>query len=217
MNDSYYFIKDIIPDEISELKVLFVFESPYKQELVNGYPVAGSSGKTISKFLNKIDPAIPVNLSFGQYMTFFKDTRFGIVNCSNYPMDKAVYGPDTEMPFPIEHLDSIRKKLSGSGKIKKELTSTYQKLLKDFEGRIQKYTLKNTSLIVLCGKVALNFYNDTKLNLANETVSVPHPSRNQWAYRKYAETMSRLKDFIKYKILGTLNPGSTVAKKSNSA
>ena len=190
--NSEYLVNDIIPD-INSLKVLFIFESPYKQELINGYPVAGGSGKTVSKFLNKIDSSIPDNVPFGQYMAFFKDSRFGIANCSNYPMDKAAYESDDFTLYSPEDLDKIRKKLTSTGKAGKELEETYKRLRNDFEIRINEYIKNPEILIIVCGKIASNFYKDSKLNLGNEKIEVPHPSRNQWVYKKYEEVMSGLK------------------------
>jgi hypothetical protein len=200
MYENKYKIEDIIPENKETLKVLFVFESPYKQELINGYPVAGGSGKTISKFLNKIDDSIPTNLPFGQFMSFFKDERFGIANCSNYPMDKAAYEIDADIPFPPEDLDVIRKKLTSSGKVGKVLDETYSKMRKDFRQRIVKYIKNKDTIIVLCGKIAHNFYHDSELNLPNKIISVPHPSRNQWVYKKFEDIMSDLKDEIRKQI-----------------
>jgi hypothetical protein len=201
MSENKYKVEDIIPENREKLKVLFVFESPYKQELINGYPVAGGSGKTISKFLNKIDDAIPANIPFGQFMTFFKDVRFGIANCSNYPMDKAAYETDSDVPFPPEDLDIIRKKLTSSGKVGKSLDETYSKMRQDFKLRIEKYIEDKTIIIVLCGKIAHNFYHDSELSLPNKVISVPHPSRNQWVYKKFEDIMSNLAAEIRKQIV----------------
>ena len=191
-----YKVEDIIPENRSTLKILFVFESPYKQELINGYPVAGGSGKSISKFLNKIDSSIPVNLPFGQYMTFFKDERFGIANCSNYPMDKAAY-EDDDVPYNPEELDLIRKKLTSSGKVGNALEKTYQRLRDDFRNRVNSYVQKKSVIIVLCGKIAHNFFLDSKFEFENRVISVPHPSRNQWVYAKYENIMDNLESLVK--------------------
>ena len=201
MSENKYKIEDIIPDNKDNMKILFVFESPYKQELINGYPVAGGSGKTISKFLNKIDSSIPANLPFGQYMTFFNDNRFGITNCSNYPMDKAAYDSGVEVPFPPEDLDLIRKKLTSTGKVGKELEETYSRMRHDFKKRIKTYIKNKNTITILCGKIAHNFYNDSKLNLQNKVISVPHPSRNQWVYKKYENIMQILKNEIRKELL----------------
>lgn len=190
-----YFVEDIIPEDIKRLKVLFIFESPYKQELLNGYPVAGGSGKTVSRFLNKIDTSIP-DFPFGQYMNFFKDERFGIANCSNYPMDKAAYEDNAKVPYKPEILDLIRKKLTGSGKITKDLEDTYQELRNDFKKRILNYTDDNDVIIVLCGKIAHNFFIDSGIDIDNNVISVPHPSRNQWVYERYKNIMEDLAELI---------------------
>jgi hypothetical protein len=196
-----YKIEDIVSENKEKLKILFVFESPYRQELINGYPVAGGSGKSITKFLNKIDNSIPAKLPFGQYMTLHKDNRFGIVNCSNYPMDKAVYAADANLPYIPEDLDIIRKKLTSSGKIGKTSEKTYSRLMHNFKKRIKKYVSNKSIIIVLCGKIAHNFFYDSELSLPNMVISVPHPSRNQWVYKKYEDVMSNLEKEINNKLL----------------
>ena len=212
MSKEKYKVEDIVSDNKEKLKVLFVFESPYKQELINGYPVAGGSGKSISKFLNKIDSSIPTNIPFGQYMTFCKDERFGIANCSNYPMDKAAYEMDATVPYKPDDLDIIRKKLTSSGKVGKVLEETYSRVRLNFKKRIENYISNKNIIIVLCGKIAHNFFYDSGLNLSNKVISVPHPSRNQWVYRKYEDVMEQLKNEIKILI----KPQTTVAKFRNS-
>ena len=47
-NFNDYFVNDLIYEDT---KILFVLESPHIYEVKNGYPVAGKSGKDMSKIL----------------------------------------------------------------------------------------------------------------------------------------------------------------------
>ena len=86
-----YGVHDIIPENLEGLKAAFILESPYRDEVAFQCPVAGASGKAISRYMGVIDPKIPSNLPFGRYLKKSKDGRFAVLNCSNYPMDANAY------------------------------------------------------------------------------------------------------------------------------
>ncbi|MCP4176559.1 MAG: hypothetical protein GY756_02235 [bacterium] len=193
-----YFVKDLIPPNTKNLKVLFIFESPYKKELEHEHPIAGGSGKSVGKFLNKIIPEIPTDIPFGCYLNKCKDPRFAAVNCCNYPMDKAAY-PDSLKSiddFEIEKLDKLRVKLSQSNKLNINLTETFNLLADKFEYKLNKLN-HNSILKIFCGKFAQNFYHCCGSNLNINALQVPHPSRNQWSHQRYGEVIQSMLEKIK--------------------
>ena len=82
-----YKVNDIIPLDLQNLKVIFLFESPFKEEVKNGCPIAGRSGKAVTKKINSILPKVTLKIPFGIWMKQSNDERFAIMNCCNYPLD----------------------------------------------------------------------------------------------------------------------------------
>jgi hypothetical protein len=85
-------VKDLLPDKIECMKILFILESPYLNELYYQIPLAGNSGKSITKFIrDHINKVIPENYPFGSYIKNYNNTSFGIMNCSTKPLSKKLY------------------------------------------------------------------------------------------------------------------------------
>ena len=187
MNCNKYYINDLISD-ILNLKIIFVLESPYSSEVIHGHPLAGSSGLSISIFLqnvyDKIDPDLPI----GCQIYNKKINNIGIINCSKYPLDENVYSClEIRSTKLIKSLESIRK--NQSSKVRKDAftNKVHQHLLKKFKVKVNKIHSLNTSVVFIpCGELARNFIAECKLDDKNKYLKiVPHPSRNQWNYKFY--------------------------------
>ena len=81
-----YFVNDLID---STTEIIFVLESPHVYEVKNGYPVAGKSGKDMSKIL--FEDAELKKESFGKLISEKKVQKFGIINISNIPLQELAY------------------------------------------------------------------------------------------------------------------------------
>ncbi|HJO95586.1 MAG TPA: hypothetical protein QF753_19475 [Victivallales bacterium] len=197
-SNNNYFVEDLIPSNTKNMKVLFIFESPYKKELEHRHPIAGGSGKSVGKFLNKIVPEIPTDIPFGCYLKKSKDSRFAAVNCCNYPMDKEAYPGDLKIidNLYIDKLDRLRLKLSQSNKLNINITETFNLLADKFEYKLNKLN-HNSVLKVFCGKFAQNFYSCCGNNLNINALHVPHPSRNQWSHKRYADVIQNMLEKIR--------------------
>jgi hypothetical protein len=193
-----YFVNDLIPTNNKNLKVLFIFESPYKKELEHEHPIAGASGKSVGKFLNKIIPEIPIDIPFGCYLKQSNDSRFAAINCCNYPMDKAAYPENITKidDFEIDKLNQLRIKLSQSNKLNMNITPAFNLLADKFESKLNKLN-HNSVLKIFCGKFAQNFYFCTGSNLNINALNVPHPSRNQWSHQRYSDIIQNMLKEIK--------------------
>lgn len=74
---------DLIPFPI-ELETLFILESPHKDELKNGYPAAGKSGKNMARVIFKDSD----DKSFGEFL-FEKNAKvkkYGVFNSCQFPL-----------------------------------------------------------------------------------------------------------------------------------
>ncbi len=179
-----YFVDDLI-DEDS--KIIFVLESPHTDEVKNGYPVAGKSGKDISKVL------FGLSEPFGKLLYEKKITNIGIVNVSNYPLQKSAY--KNQDLKTIEFFEQIRQNPKTRKYDKNSINPTINKIMIDFKNRI---TTCRDKKVVLCGNFAQNafdFWLDE--NEFKDILRVPHPSFNNWTKVRYKETIEKLKDFIR--------------------
>ena len=178
-----YFVDDLI---FEDTKIIFVLESPHTQEVKNGYPVAGKSGADMSLVLFNINEA------FGKLIYEQKIKNIGILNVSNYPLQKSAYhNPDAKV---IEFFELIRQNPKPRKNGANGINPVIEKMLNNFKSRLQKHYDKK---IVLCGNFAQNAFDAVfKDEEFNSVLRVPHPSFNNWKKARYQEKIKKLKNFI---------------------
>ena len=185
------YIDDLIPEKINEMKFLLLLESPYTDEICSKLPLAGKSGIAVSNYLtsNLSQVNIPKGYPFGIYLHEKKDYRFGIINCSNKPMDKKVYDTinNNDEESEIIILNRIRNnpKTKSSNRHLEEDREMHKKLLGILYHKLSKYHQQNnTFTIISCGELATNFLTEIGIDSSHKIITMPHPSRNQWTWRK---------------------------------
>jgi len=186
-NFSEYFVDDLLD---FNTKIIFVLESPHTQEVKNGYPVAGKSGKDMSKTLFEDENL--KTISFGKLIYEKQISGFGILNVSNIPLQKSAYKNQDDEIFRDFELIRQNPKLR-----KKEclLNNTIRTIQSDFKNRLELHKDKK---IVLCGAFVQNIFKVTFPH-ANfkDIIEVPHPSFNNWTKKKYEQNIQELLEFIK--------------------
>jgi hypothetical protein len=178
-----YFVDDIVYDDT---KVIFVLESPHTQEVKNGYPVAGKSGVDMSLVLfNILEP-------FGKLVYEHKIKGLGLVNVSNYPLQKSAYHkPEAKV---LEFFETIRQNPKPRKYAKGGINMVIEKMLHSFQERLGKHKDKK---VVLCGRFAQNAFDVVfKDGEFLDVLRVPHPSFNNWRKVRYAQDIEKLKRFI---------------------
>ncbi|MFC0188761.1 uracil-DNA glycosylase family protein [Fictibacillus aquaticus] len=174
--------------------LLFVLESPHKEEIKHGVPVAGGSGKTMTKYL--LQENVPFGIYLSKNPTLLK--TFGIVNVCPFPMQSAAI-PDEEWKDTnrlfLKTAESIRT--STALKFKDEKKAVLQDiLLKDFKERLLQSAGEKT-IIVPCGKFAERYTFLAGIAETHRVITgVPHPSYNSWAKERYQNTLSEMKEMI---------------------
>jgi len=179
-----YFVDDIVYDTT---KVIFVLESPHTQEVKNGYPVAGKSGVDMSSVL--FDSKEP----FGKLVFEKKVKNIGLVNISNYPLQKSAYeNPDANV---LEFFELIRQNPKPRKTAKTNINLVIEKMLSNFKKRLEKHKDKK---LVLCGNFAQNAF-DVVFDESefSDVLRVPHPSFNNWKKVRYKDKIEELKIFVK--------------------
>ena len=192
-----YFVNDLL---YNDTEIIFVLESPHVYEVKNGYPVAGKSGKDMSKVL--VNDENLKKESFGKLIYEQKIKNLGIINISNIPLQELAYSTEdinfqkltTQLIFKdfvlFRQNPSMRKKECRVNK----LIGIFQE---DFVKRLSLYKDKK---IVLCGGFVHKIFNDTfSHDDFKATIEVPHPSFNNWSKVKYKEKIEELLEFTKLK------------------
>jgi len=192
-----YFVDDLLYDDT---KVVFVLESPHVYEVKNGYPVAGKSGKDMSKILMQ-DPELK-KLSFGQLVHDKKIAHFGILNVSNIPLQELAYNLQTDngsfaaLPTQLIFKDFVLFRQNPS-KRKKDcrVNKMIDTFAEDFKKRLEVHKDKK---IVLCGGFVQKIFHDNfSIDEFENLIEVPHPSFNNWSKEKYKAKIQELLEFIK--------------------
>jgi hypothetical protein len=197
------FIDDLLPEKIKDMKFLFLLESPYADEICSKLPLAGKSGIAVSDYLtsNLSQVNIPKGYPFGIYLHEKKDNRFGIINCSNKPMDKKVYDTNNnDEESEIIILNRIRNnpKTKSTNRYLEEDRVMHKKLLGILSQKLSEYHHQNnTFTIIACGRLAENFLTEIKVNPQHNQEIIPHPSRNQWTWSKNEKKLKSLISVMK--------------------
>ena len=182
-NLAEYFVDDLI---FEDTKVLFVLESPHTEEVKNGYPVAGKSGKDMSKVLFSRSEAL------GKLIYTQEVQGLGIINISNYPLQKSAY----KESYPeLELFEKIRQnpKLRRSDKL--GINPLIIQIMSDFKTRLMKH---KESSIILCGRFAeAAFDAEFQEGMFQKVVRVPHPSFNQWLRASNQEKIKKMLEVIR--------------------
>lgn len=187
-----YSVNDLVRDS----KVIFILESPHKEELKAGVPLAGLSGRSMAKELFLQEDILPMGKYLKQLTENKKQTIYGIVNVCPFPLQQSAYPVKEFVQLYNEELEiaeAIRK--STATTFKDENKALFHKLLiNDFENRLLR-ALKEDTIVVPCGKFAEKYVNQLaikdKLNIIK---GVPHPSYNSWSRERYRNVIDIVRD-----------------------
>ena len=184
---SKYKLKKYRVDDINieNAEVIFVLESPHKDEIEKGYPVAGKTGKNMSSILfdknhNALGKLIYDELIKKKNGKKYDNSilKFGIINISSIPLQKKIY-QDNEI-FCLKNLFWLRENITRDKnainrnfkKDKKEKNQLIQLLIDSLKLRILSINRK----IILCGNFSQAFYKKAFGDIKyRETLKLLHP------------------------------------------
>lgn len=215
-----YELFDLIED-VTQLNVLLVLESPHINEYIHRHPAAGNAAAELTKFFTAQGYARCFNddLPIGCNIKTQHYPFLGIMNCSSLPMNKEFY-PCTmveEKAVLVDKLMAMRTQL-GKGINADYINPSAPEceLFTDFAKRltavINATSLTNLSIapietstanvvtehpliIIPCGFVATNFvkrFQVTYKGTLNVLDHLPHPSEADWHARIKTITIADL-------------------------
>ncbi|WP_018247659.1 hypothetical protein [Orenia marismortui] len=200
-----YKVEDVINPSS---KVLFILESPHTQEMKYGYPVAGSSGVEMTKFIygkEYKDPFGKIVSQVDKYNDKYNDLQeFSILNVTSAPMQAGglkAYNLSDSDERVVNILEKLRTNYKSKLHKNKDWNRVKSILLDNFKKRLT-ITLNNEASIeylVPCGKFASTYLNLIKevedIIKEKEIISdIPHPSFNQWSHY---DSMDKLRALLR--------------------
>ena len=182
-----YFIPDLPIQEtdICSVKVVLLVESPHTSEICHRHPLAGSSGRAITKFLGEINRETFDKESEGAIGCLVKSRCvpwLALVNVSNMPLQSIVYcaiqaSCSNNLCSLLESFQNIKKEMERKtirslGSLDEREKYVYRIIVNDLACRIMKVRLHGNPLFVPCGYFARNSLGFAFSRLAQVLINV---------------------------------------------
>jgi hypothetical protein len=193
-----YLVKDLVEDR----KILLILESPHKDEIEHEAPLAGRSGKSVTKVLKdvlSIDEA-DEDIAFGRLVKAGKVKKIGLMNISNLPLQMAAYDYEDfcpELRKVLGIFEAIRSnpKKRAAKLANEDINKIIDILSDDFNRRIAR--IDDNIIIILCGNFVQTFWKHYVTRHFPEVIEVPHPSYGNWEKSRYSQQIKNVTDTIK--------------------
>jgi len=160
--------------------VVFVLESPHKDEFAHGHPIAGQAGRRLLSLLreagvlleNDSDDPLGCQIKNGWVK------NIGVVNASSIPLDKRFYCTQDDT---VRELASIKQRLQ-KATLKKYIPKDglESELYQDFTARLKVSVSESTRVVIPLGHLASNFVKSAEGIDCPIHYGVNHPSSRAW-------------------------------------
>ncbi|MGM0472147.1 MAG: hypothetical protein ACQEQI_07705 [Bacillota bacterium] len=200
-----YAISDVInPESI----FLFILESPHTQEMKYGYPVAGSSGREMTKFIYQSSNPKAFGKLVGQPKHDQEGlTKFSLLNVSPAPMQESGlqnYDLSTGDRRIVSILEKLRVNYDSQQHRNQAWNQLKEIILADFKERLVStlQELDKLEYLIPCGKLAASYLDliEDEIELIDNLEiieGIPHPSFNQWSR---FQSMEKLRDKLEQRL-----------------
>lgn len=174
---------DDLTSENNISQIIFILESPHKDEYIHAHPIAGQAGNRLL-FLLKLVEFIPddiPNKPLGCLIKSGEILNISIINASPLPLDKNFYCQQACNSKIVDTLAEVKNRLQ------KRTQTVYQpreglesKLYNDFSKRLRNMISDKTKVIIPLGHVASNFVKSVQGINCKVHFGVMHPSAHGW-------------------------------------
>ncbi|EGR1757681.1 TPA: hypothetical protein NG682_004638 [Vibrio parahaemolyticus] len=199
-----YLHQHSVPDIVhSDVKYLFILESPHRDELLSKTPLAGSAGITVTEVLKVCLNLLDNSTAFGSLMSDgFVPNDIGVFNACSVPLQKVAYPKNSliteDMFIKLEAIRSnaklrVRKNQFGS---REEFNKIISVIHNRFKRRIKALNLKQDVTIVLCGEFAKDMWNVCFPEDSKAQLHLPHPAKGGWVNPSNTDKIIRLKQLL---------------------
>ncbi|WP_254423149.1 hypothetical protein [Psychrobacter sp. DAB_AL32B] len=194
MSLEQYKVFNLIED-VTELKVLLILESPYINEYIHQHPAAGESALELTRFLiaQGYLKNFDAQLAIGCNIRALSYKQLGILNCSTLPLNKTFYpcALNSEDLLQVNQLAAIKRCLSHDNKQDSAIDllggNVFKgNIFKDFVSRLTQVLEQAASDIITvpCGDTAIGFMEAFKAVSQKPLMvldGLPHPTEPEWA------------------------------------
>ncbi|WP_274902593.1 hypothetical protein [Psychrobacter sp. DAB_AL62B] len=189
MSLEQYKVFNLIED-VTELKVLLILESPHINEYIHQHPAAGESALELTQVLMSQGylRSFDAQLALGCNIKSLHYKPLGILNCSTLPMNKAFYPCvlSSDDLSQVHHLTSIKQSLDQRNHREVYVDFSESETFKDFVSRLTQVLEQAASdiIIVPCGDTAIGFMEAFKAVSQKPLMvlgGLPHPTEPEWA------------------------------------
>ncbi|MDD5580773.1 MAG: uracil-DNA glycosylase family protein [Methylobacter sp.] len=193
-----YLVKDLADDR----KILLILESPHKDEIEHEAPLAGRSGKSVTKVLKDVLSIAEADResAFGRLVKAGKVKKIGLMNISNLPLQMAAYEYEDfcpELRNVLGIFEAIRSnpKKRAAKPANEDINKLIDSLSDDFNRRIAR--IDENVIIILCGNFVQTFWKHYVKKQFSTIIEVPHPSYGNWEKSRYSRQIKGIIDRIK--------------------
>lgn len=205
--DTFHALKSLygVPCLMNEHKqAVFVLESPHVDELNQGAPVSGLSGKSMYRTLYGEGE----KRAIGPFLKEDPLSPLGITNISPIPMQEAAYThPSVEARYGSFDRERFGALVQALEKIRVNFRARYKDpylqevqdiLLVDFTERMSPFS-GQPLLIIPCGRAAASGWSLSGVSSDAWTLfsGIPHPSFGNWHKAKSAGRINEMKGLIR--------------------
>lgn len=190
------------------VKVVLLLESPHIEEVKppdirDRYPLAGKSGKDVTKVLRNWLPRVSFqgDESIGSlvHREFCEFNWLGIMNVSQVPFQRKAYESVGGEIVEHDHWDvyaKYMKHFKKTARCEDRLgeQQLYRAIVEDLRARLEP--IEPEILLVCCGEIAQKFFVATGKDKEMCHFFVPHPARSHWFH--YI-ALDRLRELIDHR------------------
>jgi len=174
-------------------EIAFVLESPHIDEVFNAYPLAGSAGREMSKYIfSRSD--IPFGLVAHKrelicLLNISPVKPYSVINISRQPLQKTAYEANgIDLPTDIDLRETLKRRIDQNADYNtlhrdSKLNELKSEIYGDFKSEC-KNELSRYKFIVPCGRFARTFCEHllAESSLSCELLKdIPHPSNGGWS------------------------------------
>lgn len=164
-------------------QIIFILESPHKDEYIHAHPIAGQAGNRLLSLLKRVG-AIPndiPNKPLGCLIKSGEVLNISIINASPLPLDKNFYCQQACNSKMVDALAEIKNRLQKRTQtVYKPREGLEDKLFNNFSERLKNMISDKKRVIIPLGHVASNFVKSAQDINCKVHFGVLHPSARGW-------------------------------------
>lgn len=179
-------VPDLIPASGQPVDLLLVVESPHRDELRTGLPLAGDAGQRALAYLSPVGSPPEALGPWVATKHAAHDFRVGIMNVSPVPLQGKAFSGHRSPPritaadwelleLVRSHRASTIASLPSTGAI-----DANQVLVAEVQSRLASVNLSPASTIALAGNFVHRTWDSVAAPFSASTLQIPHPSNGWW-------------------------------------